>query len=184
LKRLVLLKTAFAVATALEVFTAFLYISSPLLVFRGGVEGFYSLYTYRIAFLEEVVKSDVLSYTNSMALLATFVYASLQVLAIAAVLSKRLEYIELSFGASLVSIPYYGVLNGLVTVALRELARIPTPARVVTLAGVIEFPETQVVRGPAQAIAAALLIALAVKLVLIALVIYIQLRAVRVMARG
>lgn len=176
MRRLLLLRVAFSIATAVEVFTAFLYIFSPLLVFRGGVEGFYSLYTYRITFFGEPVKSDVLGYTNSMALLAVFVYALLQVLAIATAFSKRLEYIELSFGAALVSIPCYGVLSGLTAVALRELSRIPTTSRLETLAGTIVFPGTQVFKGAAQSIATAFLIISAVKLALIAMLFYTLLK--------
>jgi len=174
-----MLRITFSVATAIEISTAFLYIFSPLIVFRGGVEGFYSLYTYNIVFLGEAVRSDVLNYTNSMALLATLIYTSLQVLAIATAFSRRFEYIELSFGAALASIPCYGILSGLTTVALRELSRIPTTSRVVTLAGTIVFPETQVFKGPTQTLATAFLIASAVKLTLMATVLYMQLKALR-----
>jgi len=169
MKWLKILLIALVMLTCLETIISVLVILAPLRVFTGGVEGFFSLYKYRISFLGEPIESELLNYVNKIAPFATIPYVILQlatIVIIIATLNRKVELPELSFYWSLTSIPHSGVLIGLTLLSLRELSRIPLQIRLSTTAGIITFPETQVSIGPAQYILVILLIVIFIKVVI------------------
>jgi len=143
------LRKAFMVLTLLELVMFVLVIIMPLRVFSGGIKGFYSFTYYNIIFYEEPIKSDLSLYISMVAIIATFAYTIIQLIAIFTSLQRN---VEVYLGASFVSILHYGVLKGLKATALNELSRIPTTISMSTTAGVVMFPAASVSAGLAELI--------------------------------
>jgi len=120
-----------------EIAMEILALTTPIVVFSGGVNGHVSLTSYEIYYLGEKVPSGILDYVNTIALISSIAIA-LQILA--TLLIARGLPLTLPFAFTLPAIPFQAILRGLVYLAKTEISTLKVLTEIQTTAGKITFP--------------------------------------------